>query len=94
MTEYVVGEVAIIIVDDWAPKFPMGSEVTIGAIAGPPGDPQEYCIDIVRVIPYQGLELVIRCCTAGKNLRKRRLPPDWNKLCELDSIKTDEPAEA
>lgn len=86
-----VGEVAIIACDSW-PKFPRGSEVTILEIAAPPGDPMEYCIDHLTY-EAPGLTVTIQCCVARGELRKRRPPQDWVKLCELDSVPADKPRE-
>jgi hypothetical protein len=92
MSTFSVGEIAILLTDAWAPKFTIGSEVTILRIADAPGSPVEYCIDVFEYRD-EGLTIIISCCVAGVELRK--IPPkqDWKSLCNLADAPTDKPLE-
>jgi hypothetical protein len=78
MSKFVVGEIAIICDSAYPNQFPVGMEVQIRAVCGPPEDDNEYII----WVSSDG-------CTWYANnrcLRKKRPPPDWVKLCKLTDL--------
>lgn len=85
MAEFRVGEIAIV----WyafGPSKKNGDECEIVALAGP----ADYVSPITGKLIFAGKFLILyrgehyQCFPC--HLRKRRPPPDWQKLCNLDSL--------